>query len=126
MHDVDVSSAIQKVAAGTKAEGERFWKSGAAHVGELQDVDPVAKLVRARHPERVFGPIKVEARQAGEAHTGIDIGIGLPADHLDVVSQRHQLPGKMAHVDALAARVGIAAVGQQRHAQAPRRRRHEA
>ena len=46
------------------------------------------------------------------------LGVGLAGEHLDVVAQFDQAPAEVPDVDALAAAVGLAAIGQQRNPQA--------
>ena len=48
---------------------------------------------------------------------GVELRVGLAGEHLDVVPERGELPAQVADVDALAAGVRLAAVGQQRDAQ---------
>jgi len=53
---------------------------------------------------------------AGELLAAVAPGVGLAGEHLDVVPQHGQFAGQVAQVDALAAAVRLAAVGQQRDA----------
>ncbi len=59
--------------------------------------------------------VQVQARQPVEQRARLELGVGLAGEHLDVMSERGQLAGQMPQVDALAAAVRLAPVGQQRH-----------
>ena len=47
----------------------------------------------------------------------VELGVGLAGEDLDLVAEGDQLPAEVPDVDALAAAVGLAAVGQQCDAQ---------
>ena len=51
---------------------------------------------------------------SGQPRARVQLGIGLAGEHLDVVPERVQFPAQVADVDALAAGVRLAAVGEQR------------
>jgi len=59
----------------------------------------------------------VEAPEAVEGDAVVDLGVGLPAEHLDVVPHVHEGLAEVADVDALAAAVRLASVRQERDAQ---------
>ena len=69
--------------------------------------------------ERVGLAVEVQARQPGERHAVVQLGVGLAAEHLDAVPELGQLAGQRPDVDALAAAVRLAPVGQQCDAQRP-------
>ena len=68
---------------------------------------------RPRHPERVGLAVEVEARHLGQPDAVVELGVRLPGEHLDLVPERDQLAAEVPDVDALAAAVRLAAVGQQ-------------
>ena len=67
-----------------------------------------------RSPEWVAVPVEVQAGDPGQRRAGVQLGIGLAGEHLDVVPEGVQLPAQVADVDALSAGVGLAAIGEQR------------
>ena len=67
-----------------------------------------------RRPERVGFPVQVQARDPGQLHAGIQLGIRLAGEHLDPVSERGELPAQLADVDTLSAAVRFAAIREQR------------
>ena len=76
---------------------------------------------QARHPERVGLAVEVQAGHLGQPDAGVELGVRLPGEHLDVVPERDQLAAEVPDVDALAAAVRLAAVGQQGDPQRPAR-----
>ena len=68
---------------------------------------------RLRDPERVGLAVEVEAGHAGQQHAIVELGVGLAGEHLDGVTEPHQLTAEVPDVDALAAAMRLAAVGQQ-------------
>ena len=95
------------------------WKASCPHRPELQEVEDVPELPRVRHPERVGIAIEVEARNRGERHPPVELGVRLAGEHLHVVAEGDELARQIADVDTLAAAVRLAPVGE-RHAQTPR------
>ena len=69
--------------------------------------------------ERVGLAVEIQARQPGERHAAVQLRVRLAAHHLDAVTELGQLAGERPDVDALAAAVRLAAVGQQCDAQRP-------
>ena len=117
--DVELGGPGEQVPGGAQAEGQRLGEPGGAHGRPLGDVDPVAELRGPGRAERVGLAVEVQARQPGERHAVVELGVGLAAEHLDPVPELGQLPGQRPDVDALAAAVRLAPVGQQCDAQRP-------
>ena len=63
--------------------------------------------------EGVLGPVQVEAGHLDQRHPGRQVGIGLAREHLDMVAEGGELLAQVVDVDALAARVRIAAVDEE-------------
>ena len=80
----------------------------------LQSELPV--LAQVRRAERVLVPVEVQAGDLVQHRALVEFGVGLAREHLDVVPERVKFPGQVAYVDALAAAVRLAAIGQQRDA----------
>ena len=80
------------------------------------DLDEVAEgldLPRAGEPHRVLVVVDVEAGQLDQGDPGVEVGERLAPEHLDLVAQVDQRLGEVAGVDALAADVGLAPVGEE-------------
>ena len=87
---------------------------------ELQHVDPVAELAELGRAEGVVVAVQVEARHLGEDDLlPVEVRVGLAGEDLDRVPEIDQLTAEMAEVDALAAAVRLAPVGEQRDPQRP-------
>jgi hypothetical protein len=99
------------------AERQRLGERPAPHHRDLERVRPVPDLRRAGRPERVVVPVEVQARQPPQQRAVVELRVGLTGEHLDVVPERGEFPAQVAHIDALAARVRLAAVREQRNAQ---------
>ena len=67
-----------------------------------------------RRPERVGVPVQVQARDLGQPRAGVELGIRLAGEHLDLMPERAEFPAQMTDVDTLAAAVRFAAIGEQR------------
>ena len=102
-----------------RAEGLRLGEPGRAHGQELLDVDQVAELARPRHPERVGLAVEVQAGHLGQPDALVELGVRLAGEDLDLVPEGDQLAAQVPDVDALAAAVRLAAVGQQGDPQRP-------
>ena len=113
--DVEVVDPVPQQPGDPGAERLGLGEAGHAHGGELLDVDPVPELRELGHPERVRLPVEVQARHLGEGHALVELRVGLAAEHLDGVAERHQLTTEVAQVDALAATVRLGAVRQHRY-----------
>src|SRR5207249_937251 len=111
--DVEVVGPAGEVAPGPQAERERLGERGRAQHEELEGVDVAADVEERGLPQRVVGPVEVEARQPDEPDGLVDLRIGRPRDDLDVVAEGGQLAAEVAGVDALAPAVGAAAVDQE-------------
>ena len=70
--------------------------------------------------------VQVQAGHRAQDGPGLELGVGLAGEHLDVVAERGQLTGQVAQVDALAAAVRLAAVGDQRDTERATCREHAA
>ena len=116
VHDVEVAAPIGQQARGTQAEGARLGEARRPHRGQFEQVDAVPDLAGMRDAERVGLAIHVEAGHLGQHDPGVEFfGVGLAGEHLDVVSQFDQSAAEVADVNALAAAVRLAAIGQQRN-----------
>ena len=89
---------------------------------DLEHVDPVAVLAQVRRAERVVVPVQVQARQLDQLRARLELGVGLARVDLDVVAERGKFAGHMPQVDALAAAMRLAAVGEQADAERARSR----
>jgi hypothetical protein len=101
------------VLPGAQAEGQRLGELARRERRYLDEVGPALELPQARHPHGEVVVVDVEAGQFDQPYSRIDHGIGLAAQYLDVVTQVDQCLREVAHVDALTADVGLAAVGEQ-------------
>ncbi|GAA2570248.1 hypothetical protein GCM10010409_54280 [Mycolicibacterium diernhoferi] len=64
-----------------------------------------------RDAERIGLAIKVEAGHLGEPHPRVQaFGIGLAGEHLDVVAEFGQTPGKMPYIHTLTTAMSFASV----------------
>jgi hypothetical protein len=117
MDQVELGAAAAQFTQRAQAERQRLGKRAGLHGGELEHVDPVPVLRQPRRPERVLIGVQVQAGQLAQHRPGLQLGVGLTGEHLDVMAQRCQLAGQVTQVDALATAVRLAAVGQQRDAQ---------
>ena len=61
--------------------------------------------------------VDVEAGQLHQRDPLVEFGVGLAAKDLDVVAEIDQRLGQVAHVDALAAAVGLSAIRKDRDAE---------
>jgi hypothetical protein len=118
---VEVAGAGAQRTQGPEAERERLGERAGLHHAELQDVDPVPVLRQFRGAERVVVGVQIQAGHLAEHRARFQLRVGLAGEHLDVVPERGQFTGQVTQVDALAAAVRLAAVGQQRDAQRPAR-----
>ena len=95
------------------------------NAGDLDQVGPALELPDARHPHREVVVVDVEARQLVQRHPLVEHRVGLAAEDLDVVAEVDERLGEVAGVDALAADVGLAPVGEVGDAQRAVVRMHE-
>ena len=123
VHDVEVAAARSRSSRATR----RLKVSGSGNppvhmVANSATSTQVAELAQPGDAERVGLAVEVQARHLGEPHALVELGVGLAGEHLDVVAERDELAAEVADVDALAAAVRLAAVGQQGdpHATHPR------
>ena len=91
------------------AELERVNANIAGSVGLL---DPLLDLVGPGQVPRVVGPEQVEALDRYQPYAFVEHRIGLARKHVDVVPERGQLTGEVSGVDTLAARMGVAPIGE--------------
>ena len=115
--DVEVVPAYLEQPRDPFAERLRLGEPGRAHGQELLDVDEVAELPGLGHPERIRLAVEVEARDLGQPHALIELRVGLSGEDLDGVPECHEFTAEMTDVDALAAAVWLASVGQECDAQ---------
>ena len=115
--DVEVVLAAFQLAERPDAKGEGLGEAAGPHGRGLDRVGPVAVLVQARGVKRVVVPVQVQAGDLPQHRSGVQVGVGLTGEHLDVVSLCGQFPAEVPYVDALAAAVRFASVGQQGHAE---------
>lgn len=119
MHDVEVASSGEEMAARPQAEGQGLREAAGPHGGDLGGVDPVPVLAASGGAERVGLAVEVQARQFGERDALVEYGVGLGTDHFDAVAEPGEFAAEVADVDALAAAEGVALVGQECDAQRP-------
>src|SRR3954469_18844722 len=118
VHDVVGVTAPAQLTQDAEAEGQRLGEAARAHVGELQHVDPVAVLAESRRPERVLVGVQVKARDLAQRDlVAVELGVGLAGEDVDVVPEVDQLTRQMPEIDALAAAVRFAPIGEQCDAQ---------
>jgi hypothetical protein len=111
--DVEVVDPVGKEPGHPAGERPGLRESADAHGQELLDVDQVAELAQLGDAERIWLTVEVEAGNLGQPDAGVELGIGLPGEHLDLVAEVGELTAEMADIDALAAAVGLAPVGQE-------------
>ena len=112
VHDVEVGAAVLQEPADAQAERVRLGEPGTAHDPELAEVDRRLDLPGPRRPERVRFGVEVEAGDLHQLPRVVELGVGLPGEHRDLVAQVGQLTGEVAGVDALAAAVRVPPVHQ--------------
>ncbi|MEA2646013.1 MAG: hypothetical protein QOE92_1096 [Chloroflexota bacterium] len=113
MDHVELGQPRTKHAAQAEAESQRLGEAGGAHQPVFEDVDPIAELAQVGGPEGIVGAVEVEARHPRHGHAGVQLGVRLPGENLDLVAQRREGTGEVAHVHALSAGVRITAVSEQ-------------
>ena len=112
LHQVEVVDPAPQVLGGPHAEGQRLGEGADREGGDLDPVAERLELPEARHPHREVVVVDVEAGQLEERHPLVEDRVRLAAQDLDVVAEIDQRLGEVAGVDALAADVGLAPVGQ--------------
>ena len=117
VYHVEVAGAFGQDSQRPDAEGQRLGKGAAPHHRGLQHVRPVAVLAPARGAERVTVAVQVQAGHLAQHRTRVQIRVRLTGEHLDMVPEPAEFPAQVAHVDALAAAVRLAAIRQERDAQ---------
>ncbi len=115
--EVEVAGAAVEVVPRPQGEGEGLGERAERERGDLDEVGPVLQLPQAGHPHREVVVVDVEAGQLDQRDPRVELGVGLAAQHLDVVAEVDERLGEVAGVDALATDVGLAPVGEQRDAQ---------
>src|SRR6202012_4613497 len=99
---------------GPHRESSRLGKAGGPGGEQFQQVDRIANFARARHAEGVGFPVQIQAGHCRQTHPRVEkVGVWLPGEHLNVMTELHQTVAEMAHVDALSAAMGLTTVGQQ-------------
>ena len=95
---------------GSNAEGQRLAERAGRELEDLDDVAQVADLPVGGEAAGVVVVEDVEARELGQPDPLVEHRVGLPAEHLDRVSEIDERLGEVTGVDALAADVGFAPV----------------
>ena len=105
-----------------RPEGERarLGEAGAAHDGELEQVDGGVELPRVRHAKGIGVAVEVEPGHGLEPHAVVEHGPRLTGEDVDRVAERHELACQVAGVDALAAAARVPAVDEVGDAQPAR------
>ncbi len=111
--DVVLAAPGGQGAANSPAEGPRLGKAGGAHHGELGDVDRGAELSRSGHAKRIRLPVEVEARDRDIPHPVVEHRPRLAGEDGYLMAEVHQRPGEVAGIDALTARIRVAAIDQE-------------
>ena len=111
--EVEVGGSAAQVVPRAEAERERLGELAGRERRDLDEVGPALELPEARHPHREVVVVDVQARQLDQRHPLVEDRVGLAAQHLDVVAEVDQRLGEVAGVDALAADVGLAPVGEE-------------
>jgi hypothetical protein len=112
--DVEVVEPLGEEPGSAQAERLRLGKTGRPRRQQLQQIDPRLDLVRPRDAERVGLAVQIQAGHLGQPHPRVEhLGVWLSGEHLDVVAEFDKPAGQMPDVDALAATMGFAPVGQQ-------------
>ena len=114
VHEVELAAALAEFAGRTGAERERLGEHAGDELAVLEQVGAGLDLPEAGEAAGEVLVERVEARQLGELHPLVEDRVRLTAEHLDRVSEVAQRLGEVSRVDALAADVGLAAVGQVR------------
>ncbi len=114
VHDVEVVAALGEQPRHPQAERLGLREARGPGGQQLLQVDAGLDLAGPRYAERVRLAVEVQARHLRQPDTGVEaLGIGLTGEHLDVVAEFDQTAAQMPDVDALAAAVGLASIGQQ-------------
>ncbi len=113
LDQVELVAAAAQVVPGPQGERQRLGEGAGGERGHLGPVPAVLELPDARHPH---GEVVVVDVQAGQLHQGdavVHQRVGLAGQDLGVVAHVDQGLGQVPGVDALAAHVGLAPVGQE-------------
>src|ERR1700719_3555292 len=101
VHDVEVPGARRQRPPHPDTERERLGGRAAPHHDRLEHVGPVPVLIPVRRPERVRLPVQVQAGYAGQLRAWVELGIRLPGEHFDPVTERVEFAAQMTDVDTL-------------------------
>ena len=114
---VDDVEVVDPVARAAVPPAERTsWAPGSRAVHMVRNSSTSIRSRNSRglgHPEGVGLAVEVQAGDLRQPDAGIELGVGLPGEHLDLVAEVRQLTAQVADVDALAPAMGLAPVGQQ-------------
>ena len=110
VNDVEVVPPPGQQPSNPPAERAGLREARSAHGRELENVRDVAELAQLGDPKRVGLSVQVQARNLGQEHTIVKLGVGLARKHLDAVAESDELPREVTHIDALASAVGLAAI----------------
>ncbi len=115
--EVELAESCPEVVVDTCAERQRLGELAGAEHGGLEEVVPRLELPVGGETPGVVVVEQVEARQLRERDPLVEIRVRLPAEDLDRVPEVGERLGEMTGVDALAADVRLAPVGQIRERQ---------
>ncbi len=110
--EVELPATRAQFAGGARAERERLGERAGDELAVLEQVGAGLDLPESGEAAGEVLVERVEARQLGELHPLVEDRVGLPAEHFDRVAEIAQRLGQVARVDALAADVGLAPVGE--------------
>ena len=113
---VELVAARAQVAVGASAERHGLGEEPQHRRAELVEVDRASDATPGALAGRE-GAVDVEAGQLGQPDALVEVRVGRSGQHRHLVSEVTQPSGEVAHVDALATRVGIATIGEECDAQ---------
>ena len=114
LHQVELAAPPAQVVPGPHGEGQGFGERAGGERGDLHPVPAVLELPHPGHPHGEVVVVDVQAGQLDQRDPGVEHGVRLAGQDLDVVAEVHQGLGQMPRVDALAPDVGLAPVGEDR------------
>ena len=110
--EVELADARLQRPQGAVAERQRLGERAGRELGQLEEVLAGLDLPVGGEAAGVVVVEHVEARQLGQRHPLVEHRVRLAAEHLDVVAEVDERLGEVPRVHALAADVGLAAVGE--------------
>jgi hypothetical protein len=112
--EVELAGARLEFAGCPGAERERLREHPGHEPGHLEEVFAGLQLPETGEPPGEVVVVGVEAGEPVERDPLVEDRVRLAAEHLDVVAEIGEGFRQVAHVDALAAAVGLAPIGQVR------------